>query len=97
MLIAERNLDFVTGLARTSYIMPNRTVSAQDATTCTNLCANMLGWPAVSVPCGLSRDRLPVGPTVMMEAFADEATLGIAGAHRAAGDWHHRKPEAPVT
>lgn len=77
--------------------LPNRTVSTQDAMTFTNLTANMLGWPAVSVPCGFSRDRLPVGLTVMTEAFADEAALGIADAYQAASDWHHRKPDVPVT
>lgn len=36
--------------------------------------ANLTGLPAISVPCGLSKDGLPIGLQLMGRAF-DEATV----------------------
>ncbi|MBJ3778091.1 amidase [Acuticoccus mangrovi] len=43
-----------------------------------------LGWPAVSVPCGVSSDGLPVGIQLVGERFADMALLSVAAAYEAA-------------
>jgi len=39
---------------------------------------NLVGAPAVSVPCGLSRDGLPIGVQVVGDLFDDGAVLSIA-------------------
>ncbi|NUP73931.1 MAG: hypothetical protein HOQ07_04670 [Sinomonas sp.] len=48
--------------------------------------ANLLGLPAVSVPCGLAAG-LPVGLHIMGRAFEDGVVLGIARAYEAASPW----------
>ena len=42
--------------------------------------ANLAGVPAVSVPCGLTAERLPVGVQVVGPAFAEGRILQIAHA-----------------
>ena len=54
--------------------------------------ANLGGQPAISAPCGFSRDGLPIGYQLMGRPF-DEATLfRIAWAYEQAHDWHERQP-----
>ena len=67
--------------------LPNKRVTTQDAMTFTNLTANMLGWPAVSVPCGFSDAGLPVGLTVLGRPFDETNVLAIAEAYQAHTDW----------
>jgi aspartyl-tRNA(Asn)/glutamyl-tRNA(Gln) amidotransferase subunit A len=51
---------------------------------------NLTGLPAISVPCGFSTDRLPIGLQI---AAATEATvLQVAQAYESATDWHTRRP-----
>ena len=54
--------------------------------------ANLGGQPALSAPCGFTRDNLPIGYQLMGRPF-DEATLfRIAYAYEQAHDWHLRQP-----
>ena len=54
--------------------------------------ANLAGQPALSAPCGFTRDGLPIGYQLMGRPF-DEATLfRIARAYEQAHDWHERQP-----
>ena len=53
--------------------------------------ANLGGQPALSAPCGFTRDGLPIGYQLMGRPF-DEATLfRIAYAYEQAHDWHERQ------
>jgi Asp-tRNA(Asn)/Glu-tRNA(Gln) amidotransferase A subunit family amidase len=53
---------------------------------------NATGLPALSVPCGFTRDGLPVGLQIAGRPF-DEATVLRAGhAYERATDWHRRRP-----
>jgi aspartyl-tRNA(Asn)/glutamyl-tRNA(Gln) amidotransferase subunit A len=56
--------------------------------------ANLAGLPAISVPCGFSRDRLPIGLQLTGRAW-DEATLFRLGeAYERDTDWAaHAPPE----
>jgi len=40
--------------------------------------ANLSGIPAISVPCGFSKDNLPIGLQIMTKAFDEEMLLRIA-------------------
>ena len=53
---------------------------------------NVLGLPAISVPCGFTRDGLPVGLQIVGKAFDEAGILGIAHAYEQATDWHRRRP-----
>jgi aspartyl-tRNA(Asn)/glutamyl-tRNA(Gln) amidotransferase subunit A len=54
---------------------------------------NLLGLPAVVVPCGFSRDGLPVSIQIVGRRFDDATVLRIARAYERATDWHRRRPD----
>jgi aspartyl-tRNA(Asn)/glutamyl-tRNA(Gln) amidotransferase subunit A len=53
---------------------------------------NVLGLPALSVPCGFTASRLPVGLQIAGKAFDEAGILRIAHAYEQATDWHRRRP-----
>ncbi|MBI4233727.1 MAG: Asp-tRNA(Asn)/Glu-tRNA(Gln) amidotransferase subunit GatA [Chloroflexi bacterium] len=53
---------------------------------------NLSGQPAVSVPCGFSRDGLPVAFQVAGRHFDEATVLKVADAYQRATDWHARVP-----
>jgi aspartyl-tRNA(Asn)/glutamyl-tRNA(Gln) amidotransferase subunit A len=55
---------------------------------------NLLGLPAVVVPCGMSGDGMPVSIQIAGRAFDDATVLRIARAYERATDWHTRRPRA---
>jgi len=58
--------------------------------------ANLSGLPAISVPCGFTRDGLPIGLQLTSRMF-DEITMLRAGdAYERATEWTSRRPPAYV-
>ncbi len=55
--------------------------------------ANFTGLPAISVPCGFTRDGLPIGLQLIGPAWAEELLLTIAHAYEQATEWHTRRPK----
>ncbi len=53
---------------------------------------NMLGLPALSLPCGLDPAGLPVGFQLAGPPFAEAAILAIGMAYEHAAGWHRRLP-----
>jgi aspartyl-tRNA(Asn)/glutamyl-tRNA(Gln) amidotransferase subunit A len=53
---------------------------------------NLLGLPAVVVPCGVSAEGMPVSIQIVGRAFDDATVLRIARAYERATDWHTRRP-----
>jgi aspartyl-tRNA(Asn)/glutamyl-tRNA(Gln) amidotransferase subunit A len=51
------------------------------------------GVPAVSLPCGFSKDGLPIGLMIAGPHFSEGKVLALAYAFQQATDWHKRKPE----
>jgi amidase len=51
-----------------------------------------LGAPAISVPCGFSREGLPVGLQIVGRPRADRAVLELARAFEGATRWGHTRP-----
>ena len=55
--------------------------------------ANITGQPALTVPCGFTKDGLPIGFQLLGRPF-DEATLfRVARAYERTTSWHTTAPE----
>ena len=54
---------------------------------------NLLGLPAVVVPCGVSREGLPVSIQIVGRPSDDATVLRLARAYERATDWHTRRPD----
>jgi aspartyl-tRNA(Asn)/glutamyl-tRNA(Gln) amidotransferase subunit A len=57
--------------------------------------ANLTGLPAISVPCGFSRERLPIGLQLTGRPFDEDGLLGVAHAYEQATSWHREVPPTP--
>lgn len=55
---------------------------------------NVLGWPGVSVPAGLTVDGLPVGAQLLGPAHSEARLLSLAAQLETEERWHHRRPPA---
>jgi aspartyl-tRNA(Asn)/glutamyl-tRNA(Gln) amidotransferase subunit A len=55
--------------------------------------ANLAGLPAISVPCGFTRQGLPVGLQIIGPRCGEEIVLRLALAYEQAHEWHHRHPD----
>ena len=53
---------------------------------------NMTGQPAASVPCGFTRDGLPIGLQIVGRRFDDVTVLRASAAFEAARPWVARRP-----
>jgi aspartyl-tRNA(Asn)/glutamyl-tRNA(Gln) amidotransferase subunit A len=53
---------------------------------------NVSGQPAISVPCGLTAARLPVGLQIVGRRGDEGAVLRVAAAYEAATGWHRLRP-----
>jgi aspartyl-tRNA(Asn)/glutamyl-tRNA(Gln) amidotransferase subunit A len=54
--------------------------------------ANLAGVPAISVPCGFSRDGLPIGFQLTGRMFDEATLLKAADAYQSDTSWHSRAP-----
>jgi aspartyl-tRNA(Asn)/glutamyl-tRNA(Gln) amidotransferase subunit A len=53
---------------------------------------NMTGQPAATVPCGFTRDGLPIGLQIVGRRFADATVLRAAAAFEQARPWAQHRP-----
>jgi len=53
---------------------------------------NIFGLPAISVPCGFTRDGMPIGLQIAGPRFKESRVLALAHAYQQATDWHARRP-----
>jgi len=54
--------------------------------------ANLAGICALSVPCGFTAAKLPVGLQILGPAFREDLVLRVGYAYEQATDWHLQKP-----
>ena len=53
---------------------------------------NLLGLPAISVPCGFTKENLPVGLQIVGRWWAERELLQVAHAYEQATPWHRMRP-----
>jgi aspartyl-tRNA(Asn)/glutamyl-tRNA(Gln) amidotransferase subunit A len=55
--------------------------------------ANLGGLPAISIPCGFTKNRLPVGLQILSKAFSEETLFQVGSAYEQATQWGKEKPK----
>jgi aspartyl-tRNA(Asn)/glutamyl-tRNA(Gln) amidotransferase subunit A len=58
---------------------------------------NVWGNPAISVPCGFTKDGLPIGLQLAAAPWREDVVLQAAHAYEQATDWHKKMPELART
>jgi Asp-tRNA(Asn)/Glu-tRNA(Gln) amidotransferase A subunit family amidase len=53
---------------------------------------NLTGYPALTVPCGIASNGLPVGLQIVGRPFDETTVLRTGHAYERATDWHRRHP-----
>jgi aspartyl-tRNA(Asn)/glutamyl-tRNA(Gln) amidotransferase subunit A len=53
---------------------------------------NVIGYPAISLPCGFSSKGLPIGMQIVGRPFEESTIFKVALAYEAKTDWHRRRP-----
>ncbi|MCX7927943.1 MAG: Asp-tRNA(Asn)/Glu-tRNA(Gln) amidotransferase subunit GatA [Candidatus Omnitrophica bacterium] len=54
--------------------------------------ANLAGVPAISLCCGFTKNKLPVGLQIIGKAFDEEMLFRVAHAYQMHTQWHKQKP-----
>jgi aspartyl-tRNA(Asn)/glutamyl-tRNA(Gln) amidotransferase subunit A len=53
---------------------------------------NLVGLPAISLPCGFDSDGLPIGLQIASRPFAEKVVLNFANVYEHAHEWSEMKP-----
>jgi len=53
---------------------------------------NLAGLPGISVPCGFSKEGLPIGLQIIGQPFQEAELLAIANSYETAHDWAAQRP-----
>ena len=54
---------------------------------------NLTGLPAISLPCGFTKDNLPVGVQIVAQPFEEGTAFRVAYAYEQATEWRERRPK----
>jgi aspartyl-tRNA(Asn)/glutamyl-tRNA(Gln) amidotransferase subunit A len=54
------------------------------------------GMPAISIPCGFTKDGLPIGMQIVGPWGGDASAVQLARAYQQATDWHDCRPPTAV-
>jgi len=54
--------------------------------------ASLAGIPAISIPCGFSQNKLPIGLQIMGRPFQEETVLRAARAYELVTNWRKKRP-----
>ena len=54
--------------------------------------SNIIGAPAISVPCGFTKDNLPIGIQFVAAPLGEDTCIGFARDFQRVTEWHGRRP-----
>ena len=54
---------------------------------------NLAGIPGISIPCGFSKNNLPIGMQILAKPFGEETLIKVANAYQRETDFHKQKPK----
>jgi aspartyl-tRNA(Asn)/glutamyl-tRNA(Gln) amidotransferase subunit A len=54
---------------------------------------NHFGTPALTLPCGFSKEGLPIGLQIVGAPFHETSVLQLAYAYQQSTDWHRKTPD----
>jgi len=54
---------------------------------------NLAGIPGISIPCGFTKNNLPIGLQILAKPFAEETLFKVAYAYEQNTEWHIKKPK----
>jgi aspartyl-tRNA(Asn)/glutamyl-tRNA(Gln) amidotransferase subunit A len=52
---------------------------------------NLAGLPGISIPCGFTANKLPIGLQILARPFAEDTLLRVARAYEQQTDWHTKR------
>lgn len=55
--------------------------------------ANLIGSPSLALPCGFTKDQLPIGMQLMGNMFSEETLLNLGHAYQQSTNWHTMRPK----
>jgi aspartyl-tRNA(Asn)/glutamyl-tRNA(Gln) amidotransferase subunit A len=55
--------------------------------------ANLAGIPGISIPCGFTKNNLPIGLQILAKPFAEETLFRTAYTYEQNTEWHKQKPK----
>lgn len=53
---------------------------------------NVAGVPSLALPCGFSKNNLPVGMQLMGKHYSDRALLALGNEYQKSTNWHEKRP-----
>jgi aspartyl-tRNA(Asn)/glutamyl-tRNA(Gln) amidotransferase subunit A len=53
---------------------------------------NIAGLPSLAIPCGFSKDQLPIGMQLIGPMFSEDKLFSFGHAYQSVTDWHTKKP-----
>lgn len=56
---------------------------------------NIFGLPSISIPCGFTKNGLPIGLQISGPHWSEARVLALAAAYEQATEWHKRRPPLP--
>lgn len=56
-------------------------------------CQTPVGVPSLAIPCGFTKEKLPIGMQLIGKMFSENLLLKVGNAYQQVTDWHKQKPK----